>query len=296
VIYLHLQYEELILANKKRSRKHESLAAIEYHGLSGATQECMEAVMRLIQFNDQITKARILTWSNEHCLLLSINVGDLVAIKSGFASGYIGKGSSGFSYVLQLLRAHGAEIEEYEVRRDLIDRLDSSCLTHVDLDRLELAHPVRPPRWHDYIHERDWGIEKEGKLWREFPYIIPLAIIDYRIVDLAKSFWQSPDEKLLIGYRRLEDIVRRRTGLNEHGSKLFSRAFSGSDAKLIWKGLNNAEQAGRAGLFTSAYLAFRNPRAHKEIKYDTQEALTEFLHLNHLYHLEQESSEVEEAE
>lgn len=283
------------MATKKRNRKHESLAAIEYHGIPGVTQECMEAVMRLIQFNDQITKARILTWSNEHCLLLSINVGDLVAIKSGFASGYLGEGSRGFSYVLRLLKAHGAKIEEYEVRRDLINRLDSCCLTHLDLERLELSHPVRPSRWHDYIHERDWDIEKEGSLWREFPHIIPLAIIDHRIVDLAKTFWKSPDEKLLIGYRRLEDIIRSRTGLDEHGSKLFSRAFLGSGAKLIWDGLNNAEQIGRAGLFTSAYQAFRNPRAHKEIKYDSQEVVTEFLILNHLYHLERQLSENEQA-
>ena len=284
------------MADKKRSQKHRSFAAIEYHGISGVTQECVEAVMRLIQFNDQITKARILTCSNEHCLLLTINVGDLVAIKSGFASGYGGKGPSGFSYVLQLLEAHGAKIDEYKVRRDMIYRLDSSCLTQSDLDKLELAPPIRPARWHDYIYEKDWDIEKKGQLWREFPHIIPLAIIDHRIVDLAKSFWQSPDERLLTGYRRLEDIVRNRTGLDEHGSKLFSRAFLGAEAKLVWKGLNNTEQAGRAGLFTSAYQAFRNPRAHRELEYDSQEALTEFLLLNHLYHLEQKSTERSVAE
>ncbi len=288
--------KELKLAKKKRNQKYASLAAIEYYGIPGVTQECMEAVMRLIQFNDQITKARILTWSNEHCFLLSINVGDLVAIKSGFASGYAGEGPRGFSYILQLLRAHGAEIVEYDVRRDMIYRLDSSCLTRQDLERLELARPVRPSRLSKYIDERDWNIEEEGELWREFPYIIPFAIIDHRIVDLAKSFWQSPDEKLLTAYRRLEDIVRTRTGLDEHGSKLFSKAFSGAEAKLKWKGLNTAEQAGMAGLFISAYQAFRNPRAHKEMKYDSQEVLTEFLHINHLFHLEQESSQSENHE
>lgn len=277
---------EGILVIKKRGRKHESLAAIEYHGSAGATQECVDAVMRLIQFNNEITKARILTWSNRHCFLLSVNGGDLVAIKSGFASGYLGEGPSGLSYVLLLLEAHGVEIEEHKVRRDLMLRLDSSCLTRADLDRLELDRPLKPSRWYEYIDDRERNLEKEGEIWREFPLIIPFAIIDRRIVDLAKSFWDNPDEKLLTGYRRLEDLVRKRTGLDEHGYKLFSKAFSGPESELIWKGLNSAEQAGRASLFTAAYQAFRNPRAHKEMQYDSRDVLAEFLHLNHLYRLE----------
>jgi hypothetical protein len=284
------------MVQKKRNRKYTSLAAIEYHGIPGATKECMEAVMRLIQFDDQITQAKILTWSSEHCLLLTVNGGDLVAVKSGFTSGYLGTGPKGFSYILELLRVHGAEIVEYNVRKDMIHRVDSSCLTQTDLEWLETAQPVRV-RWDEYIvDERDSDGIREGKLWREFPYIIPLAIIDHRIVDLAKSFWESPDEKLLTGYRRLEDIVRRCTGLDEHGAKLFSRAFLGQDAILKWKDVNAAEQAGRAGLFTSAYQAFRNPRAHKETDHDSQEMLAEFLHLNHLFHLEEKAFKSEKSE
>lgn len=279
------------LTKNKRNLKHQSLASIEYHGIAGATQECMDAVMRLIQFKDNIEKVKILTNANEHCLLLTNDIGDIIAIKSGFASGYGGKGPNGYSYILQLLEVHGAKIDEYKVRRDLIHRLDSSCLTQSDIDKLELARPIRPSRWHDYISERDWDRESRGKIWREFPHIVPYAIIDHRIFDLAKSFFQNADENLLIGYRRLEDIIRKRTGLDEHGSKLFSRAFLGVESKLIWKGLNSTEQSGRAGLFVAAYQAFRNPRAHKELEYDSQEVLTEFLLLNHLYHLEQKADE-----
>jgi hypothetical protein len=284
------------LINNTRNPKYSSLAAIEYHGQAGATQECVEAVMRLIQFNDRITQARILTWSNRHCFLLSINVGDLVAIKSGFTSGYGGEGPRGFSYVLQLLRAHGAEIAEYDVRRDMINRLDASCLTHTDLEKLEQTRPVRPSRLSDYIDDMDWHMEKEGTLWREFPYVIPFAIVDHRIIDLAKSFWHNPDEKLFTGWRRLEDTLRSRTGLDEHGSKLFSRAFLGQDAILKWKGLNGAEQAGRGELFKSAYQVFRNPRAHKETENDEREMLAEFLQLNHLFQLEEEAFKSEKKD
>ena len=277
------------MVQKKRNRKYTSLAAIEYHGMPGATKECMEAVMRLIQFDDQITQAKILTWSSEHCLLLSVNGGDLVAVKSGFTSGYLGTGPKGFSYILELLRVHGAEIVEYDVRKDMIHRLDSSCLTQTDLEWLETAQPVRV-RWDEYIiDERDSDGIREGKLWREFPYIIPLAIIDHRLVDLAKSFWESPDEKLLTGWRRLEHIIRSRTRISEDGAKLFSRAFLGTEAKLVWKGIHSSEQVGRGQLFTSAYQAFRNPRAHKEAKYRPREMLEEFLTLNHLFQLEGEA-------
>jgi hypothetical protein len=30
------------------------------------------------------------------------------------------------------------------------------------------------------------------------PLVVPLAVIDSRIMDLALSFWRGPDEKLLL--------------------------------------------------------------------------------------------------
>lgn len=81
------------------------LARIEYSGLAGISQACQDAVMRLLQYGDRITRARILSCSKNHCFLLTVNVGDLVAVKSGFASGYGGGGPHAFSYVLRLLDA-----------------------------------------------------------------------------------------------------------------------------------------------------------------------------------------------
>src|SRR6266567_6139911 len=98
----------------RSKRKSPSPCGIEYVGLPGITGECKAAVMRLIQFGDRITRARILTHSHHHCLLLSVNCDDIVAVKSGFGSGYMGEGSHGFSFVLALLKAHGAEIEEHD--------------------------------------------------------------------------------------------------------------------------------------------------------------------------------------
>jgi len=156
----------------------DQLAGIKYSGVAGASRECLDAVMRLLQYGDRITRARILSASHEHCLLLTVNVGDLIAVKSGFGSGYLGEGSHAFSYVLQLLEAHGAGIDECEVGPEFIERVDNSALTWSDLEDLEAARPIRPTRWHQYVFERDAEMERNGTLWREFPIVVPFAIID----------------------------------------------------------------------------------------------------------------------
>ncbi len=86
------------MASKKRRP-----AGIEYVGLSGISREFRDGVLRLLQYGDRITLARIVTSSNDHCLLLTVNCGDLVAVKSGLGSGYRGEGPRTFSYVLEVL-------------------------------------------------------------------------------------------------------------------------------------------------------------------------------------------------
>lgn len=267
----------------------DKFAGIEYCGIPGASKDCQEAVLRLLQYGDQIVLARILTCGRDHCLLLTYNVSDIIAIKSGFASGYVGEGPRSFSYVLQLLNTHGAEIEEYIVESDFIARLDSSSLRTSDFKRLEKTKPVRPARWGNYILESDFERAQNGALWTDFPPIVPYAIIDSRIFDLALSFWKDPDDRLMKGYRRLEDLVRERTGVDEHGAKLFARAFAGDAPPLRWKQVSDGEKMGRTNLFTAAYLAHRNPRAHRELESRSDVQLVEFLLLNHLFRLEKEA-------
>jgi hypothetical protein len=267
-------------------------AGIEYVGLSGVSKECQDAVLRMLQYGDKINRAQILSSSNEHCLLLAVNAGDIVAVKSGFASGYGGEAPHAFSYVLQVLDAYGVEIEEYNVSPEVIERLDTSSLTKADLDAIDAAKPVRPRCWYDYILERSSEKYRNGRLWENFPLVIPFAIIDARIIDLAISFWEGPDDRLLTGYRRLEDIVRKRTAIDEHGTKLFAQAFDPNTGKLTWKDAGEGERGGRMQLFKGAYLAYRNRRAHRESNDRAEKLLTEFLLLNHLYLLEKESIEV----
>jgi hypothetical protein len=243
----------------------------------------------LLQYGVRILRAQILTHDRDHCILLTDEVGDPIAVKSGFASGYGGQGPSTFSYVLQLLKSHGAEIEENLVDELIIDRVDLSALTLSDVKQIKELKPVRPTRWHSYIDEIDYQRGRDGTLWRDFPPVVPFAIIDERIMDLAISFWEAPDDRLLKGYRRLEDLVRERTKSSEHGARLFSQAFIGSSPKLAWEAIDDTERNGRGSLFTAAYMAHRNPRAHRELKTNQDAQLSEFLLLNHLYRLERDS-------
>ena len=270
------------------ARKSE-LAGIEYYGVSGASQECLDAVMRLLQFGDCIKRARIISCSGIHCLLLTNSVGDLIAIKSGFSSGYRGEGPRSFSLALQFLHARGAEIDECEVDEGVVKRADMSALTAADLQEIGTAKSIRPSRWHDYVFANHHERASDGTLWDEFRPVVPFGVIDNRLADLALSFWENPDDKLLKGYRRLEDVIRERTNIEEHGSKLFSKAFVGPTSTLYWKDVNDGEKTGRANLFTGAYMAHRNPRAHQELTSDPSSQLAEFLLLNHLYRLERES-------
>jgi hypothetical protein len=258
------------------------VAGIQYMGESGISSTCKESIIRLIQFNDKILQTRVLSCSNKHALLLRDGAGDLIAIKSGFSSGYGGEGPHALSYVLQLLNFHGSKINEFIVDKDILERLNSSALTSDDIVEIDNLKCLTPTRWHEYIVDRDMALEKSGRVWIEFPPVIPYSIIDRRIADLAVSYWDNPDDKLMTGYRRLEDILRKRSGVDEHGTKLFSQALK----KLDWENCGDAEKAGRINLFTGVYMAFRNPRAHKELQDDPNDKLREFLLLNQLYELE----------
>ncbi|HEY6156246.1 MAG TPA: TIGR02391 family protein [Gemmatimonadales bacterium] len=264
-------------------------AGIEYAGVAGSSEDCKEAVIRRIQYGEKIHQARIVSADNTHCLLLANGIGDLTAIKSGFASGYGGEGPAALSYVLQLLEAHGVELEEVEVSPALIERLDDSALTVGDVELINSARPVRR-RWHHYILDDDQRSTKLGRVWREFRPVIPYAIIDDRLTDLVLAFWDDPDAKLVTGYRRLEDLVREQTGLTAYGSQLMAAAFLGDRSAMCWDGVSENEQRGRGNLFTGAFMAHRNPRAHQELKADADAQLRELLLLNHLYVLEREAT------
>lgn len=267
------------------------LARIQYLGKDGVTQECLDAIIRMLQYDDKIADVKVLFDGERFALLLTIGEFDLVAIKSGFSVGYPGEGPRKFSYALALLEAHGIPMDEYVVNEDIIKRINDSALTKRDIDSIKATEPVSPLRLYNYIDIDDFKGIKKGTLWQSFRPVIPFAIIDPRIMDLAVSFWKHPDANLNDSYRRFEDIIRARTKLEDHGYDLFKKAFLLEDSLLAWQSVPKGEKIGRANLIIGAYSAHRNPRAHKEKKSHSHEYLSEFLLLNHMFRLEAEAVE-----
>ncbi len=276
------------------------LAGIQYHGLAGVTEACLQAIARLIQFGDRVEKAYLLSNADNnsrcgtHCYLLFLEYDVCVAVKSGFSSGYGGEGPTGLSTSLQMLIRHNTEIDEYDVSSDIISRIDKSCLLSSDLDLLRSARPVRPTRFYDYIRlTNDRYPYDNRQIQQAFPDVIPFSIVDERIMDLAISFADNPDLALMTAFRRLEDIVRKRSQLEDaSGAKLFSQVFQANDRKLYWPDVLPPETQGRVNLFTGTYMAYRNSRAHKEVATPPSDGVREFLLINQLFVLESEATEV----
>tara|TARA_R110001583_G_scaffold31820_1_gene108638 strand:- start:3154 stop:4110 length:957 start_codon:yes stop_codon:yes gene_type:complete len=291
------------------------LAGIEYHGLPGITSHCLKAIVRLIHFGETIEKAALLSCENEHAFILMLEYDRPIGIKAGFSSGYPGEGPTGLSLALLLLERHCEEIEEYSVPKELMGRLNSSSLLKADMDFLKRTHPLRPVCYHDYIFERHYGntdqsseelirdfergsseviahpSHKDRLLNKLFPKDIPFGIVDDRIIDLVFKFKTDPDSAILTAYKRLEGIIRRKIGGSEKsGSTLISEAFLKDNSPLQWEGEHPTEQKGRAQLFVGSFMAYRNRRAHREVRLDNEDELREFLLVNELYCLESAAS------
>lgn len=276
------------------------LAAIQYVGMEGDSLLCVDAVRRLLTLPERPNRIVLVTAEHSHGFLFDFDRDGLVAVRNGFSSGYRGTGPKALADALVVLRAANLDVEEVVVSPQVLQRLSVSALTREDLDLVEKSRPVRPTRIHDYIYDFYQSLESPQHVWNHFDPVMPYGILDPRLAQRALGFRGSPDQALMDGFRMLEEAVRARAELDEHGSKLFSLAFAGDESKLYWvkpqrgKGsrpepIDRGEQAGRAQMFTGAYQAFRNPRAHRTLEHDLPTALSEFLVLNQLFRFEAEA-------
>jgi Protein of unknown function (Hypoth_ymh) len=272
-------------------KNNDDLSGISNVGLGGISLTCAKAVMSILVSGDDIQKATILTSNNAHCFLLQIGEDDLVAVKSGFSSGYKGEGPSALELVLRLFDQRRIPIREVLVDADMIRRLDASALKSSDIEFVANdKNARRRAKWLDYVEREGASYPNNLGIWRSFLDVISYSQIDHRIHDRALHFPFEPDIALLKGYRRLEGLIKKRTGLNEIGSKLFAQAFQGDTAKLTWASLNQAEINGRGSLFTAEHMALRNPRAHNEISCSKQRNYSERMLLNTLFQVEAEAT------
>ncbi len=218
---------------------------------------------------------------------LTLRYDTQVIVKGGFSSGYNGEGLRGYAFVLNLLRNYTDSINEYIISKSVFERISNSSLTVKDLEYINSIKPVRPNRWYDSAHLYK---DRKRSIFSEFPLTIPMALLDPRLIELALDFKKNPDNAIMGAYRKLESIVKERTGLNnESGVKLFAKAFQGDDSILCWENLDSGESKGRASLFTSVYMAYRNNRAHQEPRHNISDDIREFMLVNQLLFLESEA-------
>lgn len=276
----------------------KDLASIQYVGIDGITESCLSSLsLQLNRTDEMIRKAALITCESLHAFLLSNEYGALIAVKSGFRSGYAGEGPRGLAVALELLRQHNIDVEEFIVDESYFDRLERSALLGSDIDLTEHGRPVRPKRLYDYVRDYvDDKVEIAPDNSRYYPSMVPFHLIDRRIKDLAVEFRGNEDKVIFSAFRRLEEIVRKRTGLLGDGAALFAKAFLSEPAVLTWDVPDKGEIKGRANLFSAVYMAFRNARAHREVNSGESRALREFLLVNELYRLESEAMTLEEIE
>lgn len=255
---------------------------IEFHGQEGITQSCVNAILRIVQYDTRIKKVILVTYEQRHAYILLTKFCETIDIREGFSSGYSGEGPCGLSMVLRLFQHLEVEIEENEITYRLMEKLNSGRFTQRDFECL-LARPASTWHWTEYLLRKE---EKSGSLWEQFAPVIPFSILDKRLIPLALSFWENPSHHLMNGYRLLESTVRARAVITSIGAKAFSQAFQGPSAKLYWQGIDAVELEGRVSLFVGAFKTFRNPRAHTVVEKSAEELLSEFLVLNQCFRFE----------
>lgn len=269
--------------------------AVQYVGDEGVTRQCIDALCRHLQYGDPVSESRVLSARGGHAVTLRTKYDEVIAIRSGFASGYEGEGPRGLSTAICILQSFGLDPTEIKVTPAFLKRLNGGRLTNDDL-RTILAAPPLVGGGVDHYVNHSHAFEDRGTLVaNSFQPVVPFGVLDSRLVDLAVSFWDEPDDRLMKGYRRLEDAIRARTGLSLHGAKLFSRVFGSKGSVLRWSGVEPDEADARAQFFVSAYRSFRNARAHRELPDQPREQLAEFMTLNHLFRLERQAEGVHSA-
>jgi hypothetical protein len=271
--------------------KTENYYHVEYWGNQGITQTCLMSLCNLIQTHSDLTYALLLTNEQTHAFIIKDGNESFYVIRSGFTSGYMGEGPRGLATALTLLKRHQIETEEILVSSKILRKTNNSTLNDSEIELLFKQEIIRPIRLHDYIYPFTKEVSETLKRKRYYPLELPYSILDDRIFDLALLFKHDPDSALLKAYKRLEDIIRDRTDLTEHSSKLFSQSFQGDNALLTWNVPDIGEIKGRTNLFTGTYMAFRNARAHRESTENYAQMFREFLLVNELYLLEGEAIE-----
>jgi hypothetical protein len=272
-------------------------AAVRYVGQFGTTQPCIRAIEMVLQTEGIPEEAVLISCSKYHgadhaILLVGDRISGPIVVEEGFASGYGGEAPKGLSWTVALFEAIEIKLYEVKVNRSFMDRIRRHDLTEADLDVLLDRHR-RLNGAHRYIFDMHWQspLNFSGK------WPIPLGILDLRLLPVAISVLKDHARwgvELNGAYSMLEDAVRTKAEtvnplLVDRGAvDLFTQAFGGLKPLLIWN-VSAGETKGRLSLFTGAFQAFRNQRAHGRSRSDARQDMAELMLLNQLFELERQA-------
>lgn len=262
---------------------------IEYLGRYGSTLFGLKALVRGITYNEIKDAYLISNLENSkkirhHAFVLFESIHNISVVRGGFTSGYEGTGPFGLSQAILLLGQHGINLEEIRVDEETFERLNFALLNPGEIMKIIEGDSIYPSQfYYDYVL-----LEAEKRSLQSLYFSkIPFGIVDPRIMDLALHLEKEYEVSLMTGYKRLEDIIRKKSGVTEEsGLKLFNKVFNQTNPFLGWENLHNQEVAGRLDLFKGVFATYRNRRAHREFDSTQEEVVREFLMLNELYRLE----------
>lgn len=269
----------------------QSSEEIQYLG-TPYTQDCLDAIGFILQTQQRIEKALLLSYDQSHAYLIK-SARNIYIIRSGFTSGYLGEGPKGLASSLQLFLKHNIEVVEIIITAKTMKKVNHSSLSDSDIEKILITKVVRPTNIYEYIYAIYKTTQYQIENDRYYPLGPPFHLIDERIFDLALKFNDDPNYSILTAYTRLEDIVKVK--INDHSlfsNNLLKTAFiSDKQRKSIYScDATNEKVSNALGcLFTNIFTAYRNERAHSEVDKPYSLQLREFLLINELYLLENEA-------
>ena len=265
---------------------------IQYLG-TPYTQDCIEAIALVLQIEEQVETALVLTYDHNHCFLIK-GYRSLYLIRNGFRSDHISEGYKGFVKALKLLQTHQVDIKELIVTLKEFETIKQNSLGDNHIETFLNNPSSRTNTIYEYISNLDYMLDKPLKTDNYYPNGLPLALIDERILDLALKFKTDADSSIMNAYTRLEDIVREKIDSKKFSSSLMEDVFC-SDLKknrlsiFKWESENEESSTAIGRLFVNTFKAYRNQRAHSEVKKSLKQLQREFLLINELYLLESEA-------
>lgn len=260
---------------------------IQYLG-TPFTQDCLNAIGFILQTQQRIEKALLLSYDQKHAYLVKSDR-SIYIIRSGFTSGYLGEGPKGLASSLQLFLKHNIEVEEVCISEKRMKKVNKTSLSNNDLEHILKTKYIRPIQIHEYIYTIYNTLEYQVKNDRYYPTELPYHLIDSRILDLALKFNDDPSRSIFNAFIRLENIIKKRINSDKHSSALFEHAFCSENPPLICKSDDKRASQATGRMFPNIYKAFRNEHAHNEVSKPLKTSIREFLLINELYLLEREA-------